>query len=229
MNENEIHVKAIVDFEVKEIDAPKRRLIGKASTWGIDLGDDYMHPGAFRRSIEHWRRSGKAHPLLDNHIRTGSVRSVVGKLVDAEENDVGVMCEWEIVPSKDGDEVIARVEGKFVDSLSIDYVPAKYDHETLNGKRVRNLREVKWVGTSIVIFPMQPNATADAVAYKALYDAIAEGGLTEEQKAAIRALVDPAPADEPEEQEPPRLALEAEAKIRADLLRLQLRRLAARS
>jgi HK97 family phage prohead protease len=223
----ELERKAVVPFEVKELDQSRRRVIGKASTWGLDLGGDIMHKGAFRRSIDHWKGSRKAHPLIDNHQLRGSVRAVVGKMVDAEEDDVGVLAEWEMVPGRDGEEVMNRLEGGFVDSMSIDYQAVDFKFENVDGMKVRHLHEIKWAGTSLVIFPMQPSATVDAVAYKSLHHALATGTLTDEQKDELRALLDP-PAVEDAAPEPEALAPETLLAAKVALAELNLRRLAAR-
>lgn len=46
------------------------------STWELDRDGECFLPGAFRRSLEQWRASGRTIPVLANH--EGTVESVVG-------------------------------------------------------------------------------------------------------------------------------------------------------
>lgn len=208
-------------LEVKAVDEDARTFRGLASTWDLDLGGDVIHRGAFRRTIDHWRGSGKPMPLIDLH-NYGSIRAVVGKMVDAEETEEGLVTEWEIIEGPDGDEVMRRVKGGYIDSLSIGYRAVSFDFsDGEDGGQIRHIREVELKEVSLVIWGMNEGARIDAASIKSALDA-----MDEEQRQQIKALLEDPPAGEPEE--PKGLATEAQDELRNALLRVQLRRLAAR-
>lgn len=166
--------KILAPFSVKELDADSRTFSGLAATWDLDLGGDIIHRGAFKRSLSLWRKAKKVLPLIDAH-NYGSVRSVIGKMMDAEETESGLEAEFEVIDGGDGDEVLRRLKGGYVDSLSIGYQPLKWDYQDDEEMGfVRHLKEVKLHEVSLVVFPMNPGATIDAGSVKSLVQAMAQ-------------------------------------------------------
>lgn len=188
--------KMAARFEVKAIDAEKRTFTGLAATWDEDLGGDVIEKGSFKKTISEWKAGGKVMPLIDQH-NYGSVRSVVGKMTAASETDAGLECDFEIIDGPDGDEVLRRVKGGFVDGLSIGYEAVKWEMEEADNfwGRIRRLKEVRLVEVSVVIWPMNPNATIDTDSVKA-----ALMSMDDDQKKEFRALLgvtESVPAPEP--------------------------------
>lgn len=183
--------KTAAPFEVKALDEAKRTFRGLASTWDEDLGGDVIEQGAFKRSLDGWRSSGRVMPLIDQH-NYGSVRSVVGKMTDAKETKQGLDAEFEIIEGPDGDEILRRVKGGYINSLSIGYEAVKWEIEKPEGAdpwdAIRHLKEIKLHEVSVVIWPMNPGAVIDPTSLKSLTAALREGRLTDEQKAELRAL-----------------------------------------
>lgn len=223
-----------VPFEVKAIDDTARTFEGVAAAYSRDLGDDVIEPGAFKTTIHHWRGAKAKRPvyLLNGH-NAWDVQDVVGKMIEAEETDAGLETKWEFVPAGDpaADAAYARVKGGFITGMSIGYTPLQFEYRKgEDGKTVRHLKEVKLHEVSLVVFPMNEDARIDAASVKSWL----EGPLTEEakdflrqlpedQKQAIRALVEP---DIPV----PPAASEALIKSFQDrMLRLKLRRLTTRA
>lgn len=197
--------KSTAPFEVKAVDEEKRRFRGLASTWDEDLGGDRIVQGAFRKTLDDWRSSNGRKPifLLDQH-NYYSIRSVLGRLVDAKETDAGLETEWEVIDGADGDEAMRRLKGGFITGLSIGYSAVKWETERPEGaeewEAVRVLKEVKLFEVSLVIWPMNEGARVDPDSLKSLTEALREGRLSEEQKAEIRALLsESAPPEKPEE------------------------------
>jgi Escherichia/Staphylococcus phage prohead protease len=219
-------------FSVKSVDKGARSFRGLAATWQKDLGDDVIHKGAFARTLDHWRRTKRAEPvpLLDGHDRF-SVNSVLGKMVDAEETADGLEAEFALVPDdQKADAAMRRVEGGFVTGLSIGYTPIKWEDERSDSggsfARIRHLKEIKLHEVSLVVMPMNPGARVDPATVKSLIDALKSGelseedralllGLTAEEKAQLRALLDasPAPADGSPADTPKGLAPETQAAL----------------
>lgn len=158
---SELLTKARTRFEVKSLDLDARTFSGLASTWDEDLGGDIIHQGAFKNTLKEWRSSGSIIPLIDQH-NYGSIRSVVGKLTEAKETGAGLESTFQVIEGPDGDEVLRRIKGGYVDGLSIGYEPVKWEYEEKEESRwgqVRHLKEVKLHEVSVVIWPMNPGAT----------------------------------------------------------------------
>jgi HK97 family phage prohead protease len=221
--------KTLTPFAVKGIDRTARTFEGYASTWDLDLGGDIIHKGAYARTLDHWRAANgkRVIPLVDHH-RYESAFDVVGKLVDAREDDVGLWAKFGVAPVAKGDELLTLVEGDYLSGLSIGYEAVPSMTERKDG--VRHIRELKLYEVSVVIWGMNPHALIDSSSVKSLLDAARAGTLTDEEKTELRALLtDASPAPEPAApvglapDDPARLAVEA---IARDVI---LRSLAARS
>jgi uncharacterized protein len=206
--------KTLAPFAVKALDDDALTFEGLASTWDLDLGGDIIHRGAFARTLDHWRGSSKIIPLIDQH-NYGSVRAVVGKLLEARETDEGLWTKWQILDTEDGREVWARLKGGYVDGLSIGYRPV--GETSVDEAGHRHLKEIALEEVSVVIWPMNPGARASAI--KSMIK-----DLSEEDRRELGALLKgeaPAEADpEPEglaPDDPQRL--EMEEAVRAIIIR----------
>jgi HK97 family phage prohead protease len=204
--------KSITPFSIKATDDNSLTFEGLSSTWDLDLGGDIIHPGAFKRTLEHWQRSGKTIPLIDQH-NYDSVRAVVGKLVEAKETEQGLWSSWKIIDTEDGREVYARLKGGYIDGLSIGYRPLG-NPEMVDG--VRHIKELALEEVSVVIWPMNQNARVQSV--KAALASLSEED--REEIGALLGLTDHKEAPEPEglaPEDPERIA--AEERFRDLLIR----------
>jgi HK97 family phage prohead protease len=233
--------KTGITFEVKAIDEAAHTFTGLASTWSLDHGGDVIRKGAFRRTLDHWKSQAKQRPipLIDQH-NYGSVKHVLGKMIDGVETDDGLLATFEMVPNDpDADAVFRRLKGGFVTGLSIGYETkhstAPSAEEKANGVR-RYLDEVKLVEVSAVIWGMNANALVDTETAKAL---LAKKDLTDDERAQleeVRARIDALLAsEEPATDEPVEiasaekgLAPERLNALRAQIMSLKLHGLATR-
>ena len=183
--------KAILTpFEVKQVDAKERTFEGLASTWDLDLGGDVIHRGAFKKTLQEWRASGRIIPLIDQH-NYGSVRAVVGKLIDARETSDGLWTKYEVIDGPDGDEILRRIEGGYVDGLSIGYRAIKIEAPTEDEVRRgiwRHLKEVQLREVSVVIWPMNEGARINVDSVKSLLAAMKDHDLDDDVRGALKAL-----------------------------------------
>lgn len=158
-------------FELKAVDESARTFTGLAAAWSLDQGGDIILPGAFKRTLKDWKSAKRRLvPLLDAHDRW-SVRSVVGKMIDAEEVKDGLEATFEVIDGPDGDETYRRVKGGYVDGLSIGYEPMQVRTPTAEERQSgvqRFLKEVKLLEVSVVPFPMNVDARIDPDSMKAL-------------------------------------------------------------
>jgi HK97 family phage prohead protease len=218
-----------VTFAVKSIDQKARRFAGLASTWELDLGNDVIHKGAFAKTLSDWRSAKrKTIHLLDSHKRA-SQYDVLGKLVEAQETDLGLEAEFEMRDTQHAHDALKAIEGGFIDGLSIGYqaVGAPAYEKAANGQTIRHLKEIKLHEISLVIDPMNEGARIDPSSVKSLIDAAKAGQLTDEQKAELLALLQPAAATPEKAPDAPKgLATDDPRRIALDA---QLRALKLRS
>jgi HK97 family phage prohead protease len=219
--------KALAPFEIKATDAETRTFEGLASTWSLDLGGDVIHPGAFRSTLKEWKRTGRVIPLIDQH-RYQSVRHVLGKLLEAEETDAGLLTKWRVVEGQDGDELLHRLRGGMIDGLSLGYNAKKWDTEEKDGAVIRHIKEIELQEVSAVIWGMNPGALIDTASVKTMLDAVDPAALDDDDRKGLRALAskigallrptpDPAKAAAPDADEadapPPPEATPADAAV----------------
>lgn len=205
-------------FEIKAASREERTFEGSLSTSHLDLGDffarDIVWPGAFRRTIDHFKAARDPYvPLLDSHSPY-SIFNTLGHLLDAEEKLTGgtlvytmaagrklevpemqLWTKWQVVDGVDGDRVLDRLRPGSIRKMSMGYHAVQSSSDELeNGTPVRLLREVELEEGSLVVFAMNPEAQVDLATVKAVQDAMAGHQLTDEQKDTLRALLDGTPA-----------------------------------
>lgn len=219
--------RATLPFELKAQDDDARTFEGLSAAWSLDSGGDVIHPGAFKRTLDHWRESGRLIPLLDQHSAmrnpTHSVtRHTLGKMVEAEERAEGLWSRFQVAKTRAGDDLQALLRDGMVTGLSIGY--AAINPERGEGG-VRHLRELKLGEVSVVTFGMNADALIDTDSVKSIDDvseALKEGRLTVDQ---IRALL--SESDPPEEGTPTKdgpAHYEHQAALSARIRMLNLRR-----
>lgn len=142
-------------LEFKEVDS-QGMLRGYASTFGnIDLGNDVVDKGAFKKSIK--EQQGK-FPILADHDPS----KLIGWNLRAEEDDSGLLVEGQL----DLNVQLAREKYSLVKNalknnikmgLSIGYMVIKAEPDR-KSPMVRHLKELKLFEYSIVTFPMNTEA-----------------------------------------------------------------------
>jgi|SRR5688572_10870745 len=179
-------------FSLKAVDEGARTFKGLSSTWDEDLGGDIVHPGAFTRTIDHFKSSGRVITLTDGHPQGEGIAGqratrVIGKVIDAAETKAGVETQFQMVPDDPmAEAALRRIKGGFVTDLSIVYKSVKAEREKGTGRR--HIHELKWNGVGLVLQGMNPGARVDQFSVKSLVAALQADELTDEQKAALMAL-----------------------------------------
>lgn len=193
----------VVPFAVKAdtIDKSARTFEGIAAVWDIDLGNDRIIKGAFKKTIASWKTSGEALPLLNSHNHY-DVFAALGQALDLSEEKDGLWSKWEVIEDPDGDKLLtrlrpsARTKRAIVGKMSIGYEPEKFSFEQPEGTtnfwdRIRNLEVVGLKEVSVVLFPMAPNASIDASTVKSFLQLAREtnpASLSPEMKHELRRL-----------------------------------------
>lgn len=122
---------------------------GYASTWDRDLGDDVVHPGAFKASLE----SGAKVRFLYAH----DAAQPLGRPLELREDGTGLFGRFRISKTRLGQDVHTLLADGALDSFSIGFIPRDFDRDEKAG--TRNLKAVELLECSLVSLPMQPRAT----------------------------------------------------------------------
>lgn len=144
-----------------KVDESSGELQGYASTFGnVDLDDDIIVKGAFKKTISERVRAGQVRILADHMPRTSNV---LGTMKTASEDSHGLKFTAELssAPSVQ-DTRIKMLEGH-LDRLSIGYEPIQWSFEEKEGKSLRILSEIKLWEVSVVVFPANPEAAITRV------------------------------------------------------------------
>ncbi len=160
-------------FKIDKVDSEGHTFSGLAATYDLDLGGDVILPGAFKRTLQNWKKAKRKVPLVDSHNVWGTVTSVVGQMDEGKETDEGLRGDFSMIPDDEkSDAVFRRIKMGVADGMSIGYqaIQVKYpDTEEERQQGIyRYLKELKLREISVVLFPMQPQARIDLATAKAL-------------------------------------------------------------
>jgi HK97 family phage prohead protease len=126
---------------------------GYASTWARDLGNDVVHPGAFKQTLE----SGSRVRFLYAH----DASQVLGRPQELKEDAQGLYGRFKISKTRLGHDVHTLLQDGSLDSFSIGFLARDFDHDEKAG--VRNLKQVDLLEISVVALPMNPQAVVSGV------------------------------------------------------------------
>lgn len=147
-------------FELKADENDGNTLIGYASTFGnVDLGGDVVVKGAFDKSINRIKAEGI--PLLADHI--ASTASLLGTINDAATDDHGLIIKARISMAPSAQDTAVKLREGHLSKLSIGYQSMDDALEERDGRTVRLLKEIKLWETSVVVFPMNPEAAVSGM------------------------------------------------------------------
>jgi HK97 family phage prohead protease len=218
------HDRASIPFELKALDSDERSFTGLASTWDVDLQNDRIEPGAFKRTIDHWMRAGKPLKLLNSHKKE-RCEDVIGEIKSMEETKEGLLVSAKMADTPQGNAVWNLIKSRLVDGLSIGYSATKHRNETKDEggrkKSIRVLEEIKLFEISAVVFGANPNAVVMA-AKSLVQDAETwakdqDGEPEPEAEPEPTPKPEPTPDPEPEEEPEPTPEEEVLASLEAQL------------
>jgi uncharacterized protein len=126
---------------------------GYASTFDLDLGNDRVHPGAFRATLE----GGAKVRFLYAH----DASQVLGRPLELYEDERGLFGRFRISKTRLGQDVHTLLSDGSLDSFSIGFIARDFEHD--EKANVRHLKSVELLECSVVSLPMQPRATVTAV------------------------------------------------------------------
>lgn len=148
--------KHVFSFKIDDADENSGLIRGFASTFGnIDLGDDVVDVGAFKKTI---KENKGVWPILADHDPS----KPIGVNMRAEETDKGLYVEGQInmkdtlaIARFHQAKLMLKAGGKMGLSIGYGVVKAEPDRER---PAVRRLKELKLYEYSLVTFPMNTEA-----------------------------------------------------------------------
>lgn len=130
---------------------------GYASLFGErDQGGDIVKPGAYAKSIEELKKSGRSVKMLWQH----DPQEPIGVWEEVREDSKGLWVKGRILDTlQRGREAISLIAAGAIEGLSIGY---RTKTATRNEKGQRLLSELELWEVSLVTFPMLPSARVRA-------------------------------------------------------------------
>ena len=165
-------------LEFKDLDTSSRTaVIAHANFSNIDRVGDISEKGMFEKS---WKES-KAIDFLFNHVEGDAVGNVVDVFADEQKAYTHVTFgNWTL-----GNDVIAMAESKVLKGASFGYSVVRKEFNTVSGKKVRVLKEVKHFETSLLT-KMPANPLTGIIS---LQKSLEEKQLTGPEKSALLTIV----------------------------------------
>jgi HK97 family phage prohead protease len=127
----------------------------------VDQGGDVVLPGAFKKTLADWSRAKQRLPLIADHNL--STEGVIGSVVEAKEDGVGLRIRARFSTSAKAQDVRRNLLEGHINGLSFTYETLKERFGTLAGKAVRYLEELRIFEATVTPFPMNVDAVAVGV------------------------------------------------------------------
>jgi len=142
-------------------------LEGYAAVFGnVDADGESVRRGAFAKTLRERLPAGRI-ALMIRHVRDGGdALEVVGRVTRAVEDDVGLWIHADFGSDATSQAARGKVLEGLVTGLSIGYVPLAGREVVIEGRRVRELTEVKLLEVTLTAFPA--NDLAEVTAAKSL-------------------------------------------------------------
>jgi len=137
---------------------------GHASVFGnVDLGNDVVIKGAFKKTIRDRVKSGMVKFLAGHDMF--NPQSLLGTVISAKEDDSGLFFKAVLSKAPSVQDIKTKMEEGHLQSLSFGFDVIKHSFEKIKGQTIRKLEELKLWEISVVGFPMNERAMIDSVKY----------------------------------------------------------------
>lgn len=142
---------------VKDVDPRGRTITGYAAAFNnVDLGNDLIEPGAFKKTIKERGPKGTNRVFFLNQHDTWQI---VGKPAVLKEDDYGLYHESPVPDTTLGNDVLKLFDANIMDSFSIGYKTVTEGMQN----NVNHLKELFLYEYSGVTFPMNEAAISTGV------------------------------------------------------------------
>lgn len=150
--------RKICRMELKAVDE-QGTFEGYGAVFGnVDFGGDIIMPGAFAKSIQQIKESGRLLPALWQH----NTDQPIGVYPELAEDDYGLKFKGKLtLPVRRAAEAHALMKDGALSGMSIGYGVKEFEYDADTG--VRTLRELDLYEISPVTFPMNDEARVSGV------------------------------------------------------------------
>lgn len=141
----------------------------------VDRGLDVIMPGAFKDSLREWKKKGYYPPMLKQHggfMINADDLEPIGKWTLMREDDKGLYVEGKLFSTTSGRNIWTVLKESDPGSMGMSigyqardykYVEGKKYGKQYSGYTIRELNKINLREGSVVTFPMNTEATIDAV------------------------------------------------------------------
>ncbi len=126
----------------------------------VDFQGEVVRPGAFKRTIQAFKRSKKGLPLMDNHRIFGGTDALVGSVLELREESKGLFFKAFFSTVPEAQAIRTKIHEGILHSLSIGFNVVK---RKVRKDGIIELLELKLREVSFVIFPANELATVSDV------------------------------------------------------------------
>jgi HK97 family phage prohead protease len=147
-----------ISFELKDMDKAKRTAqVAHAAYNNIDRTDDISRKGMFTKS---WNESKADIAFYLNHDDT----QAPGKVIDVYETEEKAFTSVWLGNHTLGNDTLIMMDEGVIKWASFGYIAEKANHLTIKNKKVRELKEVQHLETSVLTkMPANPKAGVESV------------------------------------------------------------------
>lgn len=167
---------AFNDLECKSDDGDQYTFSGYLAVYNnVDQGLDVIMPGAFKDSLREWKKKGYYPPMLKQHggfkINADDLEPI-GKWTLMREDDKGLYVEGKLFSTTSGRNIWTVLKESDPGSMGMSIGYQARDYKYVEGKKygkrysdytIRELNKINLIEGSVVTFPMNTEATIDAV------------------------------------------------------------------
>jgi HK97 family phage prohead protease len=157
------HLIVPVEWKAAPGGADAGELEGYASVFGnVDLDNDVVLPGAFKKTLADWSKSRQPLPLIADHKL--STEGVIGSVRHAEEDGVGLRVRAGFSRTQKAQDIRANMIDGHLRGMSFTYEAIRSFPGKVAGKSARFLQELRLFEVTVSPFPINQLATASAKA-----------------------------------------------------------------
>lgn len=151
------------ELSAKELNHEFGSIEGHAAVWNkIDLQDEIIRKGAFKKSIDEGVPNGKVKLMVRHFAHGGDVPELIGSVADAREDNFGLWFDGPLSSVKLAQDTRALVLEGHVDGASVGFMPIKWNLLEIEGKKIVEHVEAKLVEITITARPAMPDTKVTA-------------------------------------------------------------------
>jgi len=136
---------------------------GYAVTWdNIDLGNEVMRKGSFKKSIKERVAARKVKLMSEHYAYGGSLKDLIGTVTEMKEDERGVWFHAEFAKTAHAQEIRQLIADDHVDTCSVGYGMVEWKYSEIDGKEILEHTQCKMHEVTVTPRPMNEEAELTA-------------------------------------------------------------------